>query len=144
MATRRRLIIADDYRPFVDVCRDLLQPEFEVADVAFNGQELLTKVSLHRPDAVVLDVFMPIMNGLYAAEHIKRRYPEIQLIFLTADPRPSIRAAALERGASAVIFKGDAQELRAALRSALWASLVSQTPLSPVPEAKTPVERLLK
>ncbi len=144
MTLRRRLVIADDYRPFVDVCRGLLEPEFEVLDVALNGRDLLVKVSQHRPDAVVLDVFMPIMNGLHAAEQIKLTYPEIQLIFLTADPRPSITAAAMERGASAVILKGDAEELRVALRTAARAVAAPVAALPPVMDSRFSIKRLLK
>ena len=119
MPLRKRLIIADDYKPFVELCRDLLEPEFEVIDVAYNGLELLTKLSVRQPDAVLIDVFMPLMNGLYAAEQIKKKYPGIKMIFLTADPRPAIRAAALDRGASAVIVKGDSHELLTVLKRSL-------------------------
>jgi two-component system, response regulator, stage 0 sporulation protein A len=59
MASGKRLVIGDDYRPFVQVCRKVLEPEFEIAGIAYDGLDLLAEVQLQHPDAVILDVSMP-------------------------------------------------------------------------------------
>ena len=122
MGPRKRLVIADDYQPFVDFCKQMFETEFDIVGVAHDGLELIAKVLSEKPDAVILDISMPLLNGLDAGERLKREMPSIQLIFVTAGSCPLIEAAALERGAPAIIHKGDGLNLKKVVESLLGIS----------------------
>src|SRR5215475_8729322 len=72
---RARLLIADDHTLLAEACKNLLEPEFQVLAIASNGRDLLRLAAEHRPDAVVLDIAMPQLNGPSAAEQLKHMLP---------------------------------------------------------------------
>jgi len=79
-------------------------PQVEVVGEAVNGQEALRLVEERRPDLVLMDARMPVMDGLEATQLIKDRWPEIKVVVLTM--YPAYRAEALAAGADAVLVKG--------------------------------------
>jgi len=103
-----RVLIADDSAPARAGLRALLatEPGVVVVGEATNGQEAVHLVEEHRPAAVVMDLQMPIMDGVQAAGIIKRRWSDISIIVVTV--HAAEQAAALAAGADAFIVKGEA------------------------------------
>lgn len=117
---RARLLIADDHRLLAEACKTLLEPEFEVVGIVDNGRALLRLANELKPDVVVLDVAMPQLNGLDAADQLKRDMPATKLVFMTMNLSPEVAAEAFRRGASGYVVKSSsAQELVTAIRRAL-------------------------
>jgi DNA-binding NarL/FixJ family response regulator len=137
---RARLLIADDHTLVAEVCKNLLEPEFEVAGIVDNGRALLRLATELKPEVVILDIGMPLMNGLDAGEEIKRVLPATKLVFLTMNTSPEVAAEAFRRGASAYVVKhAAASELITAVRRALR----SESYLSPTITKET-VDYLLR
>ncbi len=112
-----RVLIADDSARARGGLRALLFTQADVAVVgeAINGEDAVHRVAECRPDVVLMDLQMPVMDGLEATRLIKERWPEINVIVLTI--YTTQRAAALAAGADAFVIKGSAPErLLGALR----------------------------
>lgn len=80
---RPRLLLADDHPVVIAGLRELLEPQFEVVGIAEDGQTLVKLASDLKPDVILLDISMPLLNGLTAARQIKKSLPKVKLIFLT-------------------------------------------------------------
>lgn len=102
---RPRILIADDHTFVAEACARLLEPEFEVKGIFTDGQKLLAAVPELRPDIVVLDIGMPLMNGLEAAKRIKKLVRTIRIVYLTMIPDKGVAAEAFRNGASAYVLK---------------------------------------
>ena len=117
---RTTVVIADDHTLVAEACKNLLEPEFEVAGVVADGRALLEVVEELRPDVVIADIAMPLLNGLDAGELIKQKYRAVKLIFLTMSVAPDVAAEAFRRGASGYVLKHcSADELLVAVRRAI-------------------------
>jgi len=137
---KARLLIADDHALVAEACKKLLEPEFQVVGIVFNGRQLLQVAQELRPDVVVIDVGMPQLNGLDAGEQLKNLLPSCKLVYLTMNMAPDVAAEAFRRGASGYVVKSSAaEELVTAIRRALR----SESYLSPLITADT-VEFLLR
>ena len=110
MAHRIRVLIADDSARARDGLRALLVTwrEVEVVGEATNGQEAVRLVAEHRPDVVLMDLQMPVLDGVQATGLIKQRWPEVTVIVLTI--YAAQEAAARAAGADAFMIKGGAPE----------------------------------
>lgn len=124
-----RVLIADDHRLVAETCKNTIEPEFTVVGVVTDGRALLEAAFSLKPDIVLLDIGMPHLNGLDAAEKIKARMPKMKLVFLTMNSRPDIAADAFRRGASAYVLKQSAAE---ELLTALHKVLRGESYLSPL------------
>lgn len=114
---RTRLLIADDHTLVAEACRSFLEPEFEVVGIVNDGRALLQAVSELRPDIVIVDIAMPLLNGLDAGQQIKQSHPTIKLVYVTMNMNPEVAAEAFRRGASAYLPKSTAaKELVTAIR----------------------------
>jgi DNA-binding NarL/FixJ family response regulator len=102
---RPRLILADDHRLFSEGISRLLAETYELLGIACDGAELIEKVNQNPPDAIVLDISMPGMNGFQAARSIHSSHPDIKLIFVSVHRDPSYVADAFRAGASAYVSK---------------------------------------
>lgn len=100
-----RLLLADDHGLVLEGLRSLLSKDFEVAGVAENGRELLEQAEKLQPDLVLLDISMPILNGLEAARQIKARWPIMKILFITQRSDREYIRAAFRLGASGYILK---------------------------------------
>ena len=117
---RPRVLLADDHRLVVEACVTLLEPECEVVGVVTDGRALLPEAIAQRPDVIVLDIGMPLLNGLDAGRQLKQSMPGLRLIFLTMNEDPDIAKEALALGASGFLLKTSAaRELPEAIRTAM-------------------------
>jgi len=112
-----RILIADDHRLLADACKSLLEPEFQVAGIVTDGRSLIHSAVELKPDIIILDIYMPHLNGLDAAVQAKRKLPGVKLVFLTMTMAADVAAEAFRRGASAFVLKQSAgDELMLAVR----------------------------
>ena len=104
-----RVLIADDDAGFLDSLRELIdrQPELHVIAAAANGLEAIELAEKLEPDAVVLDLHMPLLDGVSAAARLRRDHPSICLIALTGDDAPALHTAVREAGADEVLLKDE-------------------------------------
>jgi DNA-binding NarL/FixJ family response regulator len=114
---RYRLILGDDHNLIIEGLRSVLSAEFDVIGVANDGRELVRQVERLKPDAVLLDISMPLLNGVEAARQIKKIAPRIKLLFVTQRPDREYVQMALQAGASGYVLKqAAASEVVGALR----------------------------
>jgi len=115
-----RVILADDHTILLEALRKLLESRCEIIGTARNGRVLLEMARTQKPDVIVLDVAMPLLNGLDAARRLKRDVPDVKLIFLTMNEDSDIAREALQLGASGYVLKNSAvSELFVAIHDAL-------------------------
>ncbi len=101
-----RIIIADDQRPARLGLQALISliPRIEIVGEASNGEEAIALVAAEQPDVVVMDIEMPVMDGLAATQAIKQQWPAVRVVAMTVDPK--YRAAAIAAGADTFLLKG--------------------------------------
>jgi DNA-binding NarL/FixJ family response regulator len=117
---RPRILLADDHTLMADALKHLLQDDFDVVATVSDGRALLKAAVELAPEVVVVDIGMPLLNGLDAGEQLKTLRPEIKIIYLTQNREPRVAADALRRMASGYLLKDSAaSELKAAIRQAL-------------------------
>jgi DNA-binding NarL/FixJ family response regulator len=115
-----RILLADDHSLLLDAFAKLLEPEFQVVAKVCDGRGLLHEARKLRPDIILVDMNMPLMNGLEAGRQIKKLMPDIKIIFLTVNEDPDMVNAAMESGASGYLIKNSAaSELLHALREVM-------------------------
>jgi DNA-binding NarL/FixJ family response regulator len=107
-----RVLIADDNGSFRAALQKLIdrQPELAVVGAARNGLEAIELADVLSPDAVVLDLHMPMLDGVTAAARLRRDHPNLCLIALTGDEAPALHGAAREAGADEVLLKNELME----------------------------------
>src|SRR5215475_10295810 len=103
-----RILIGDDHKLVAEAIRDLLINQFQIVGIATDGRTLVELALSLRPDVILVDIEMPILNGLNAALRIRHDLPETRIIFLTMNDDPDLAAYALGMGASAFIPKTSA------------------------------------
>ena len=117
---RPRVLLADDHRLLREAFAQLLAPSCEIVGAVADGRALLAAARELQPDVVVLDIAMPVLNGLDAARQLKRSMPDIKVIFLTVSEDPDLAAEAIRIGASAFLLKNSAAtELFQAIQDAV-------------------------
>ena len=118
--SRPRILLADDHRIVTEGLKSLLEPEFELVGTVADGRALLAAAEKLRPDVIVADISMPLLNGIDAVRQIKKVHAEIKIVFLTMHPDVTYAVSAFEAGASGYVLKHSAPaELVTAIRSAL-------------------------
>lgn len=118
--TRPRILLADDHQLMADALRHLLQADFDVVGTVADGRALLKAAAELKPELVVVDIGMPLLNGLDAAEQLKAQQPDIKIIVLTQNREPRYAVEAFRRKASGYLLKDSAgSELTAAIREVL-------------------------
>ncbi len=103
-----RVVLADDDPDYAASLRRLIerQPELTVVGIARDGQEAIELVEHLVPDAIVVDLHMPRLDGVSAVAHMRAKHPSVCLIALTGDADTRLHAAASDAGADAVLVKG--------------------------------------
>ena len=107
---RPRIVLADDHTLVAEGFRAVLAAEFEVAAVAKDGRELLNLSPQLKPDVIVLDISMPVLNGIDAACQIKKELPKCKIIFMSGHEGHGYIRAAFRVGASGYVLKSSAAE----------------------------------
>jgi DNA-binding NarL/FixJ family response regulator len=100
-----RLLIADDHAIFAETLKIYLERTYQVVGMVSDGRAMIEAALRLKPEIIVVDVAMPILNGLDAARRIKELTPNVKFIFLTMQVDPNLAAAALELGPVAFILK---------------------------------------
>src|SRR5258708_5048850 len=114
------ILIADDHTMIVEAFRRLLEPQYEVIATVRDGRELLEVAPKVRPDVIVVDIGMPLLNGLAAGQRLKQTMPRVKLIYVTMNQDPDVASEALDSGASAYLLKTSAaSELLQGIHEAL-------------------------
>ena len=118
--SRPRVLIADDHALVADALERLLATDFDVVAKVHDGRALIRAAQSYMPDAILVDIGMPLLNGLNAAERIKRITPNAKIIYVTINRDPEVIAESLRRGADGYVLKTSAaSELVAAIQCAL-------------------------
>src|SRR5262245_30455244 len=114
---RPRILLADDHRLLREAFAQLLEPDCDVVGAVADGRAVLAAAQELQPDIVVLDIAMPLLNGLDAARQLKGVMPNVKVIFLTMSEDPDVAAEAFRAGASGYLLKNSAaSELLQAIR----------------------------
>ena len=119
---KTKVLIADDHPLVRSGVRRALEEEhdIEVVGEATNGAKVLPLIGQTGPDLVVLDISMPHLDGLTCLDQIRKRYPDVKVVILSASGDPDRVQAALARGATAYVLKSvDVRDLASALRQAI-------------------------
>jgi DNA-binding NarL/FixJ family response regulator len=115
-----RVLLADDHRILAEGVRGLLESEFELVGIVSDGRELVEAAKKLRPDVVVADISMPLLNGIDAVAQIREAKVSCCVVFLTMQRDVSYARRAMEAGASGYVLKHSAHdELVKAIREAL-------------------------
>jgi DNA-binding NarL/FixJ family response regulator len=129
LSNRPRILVADDHTLVAELCRKLLETEFEVVGVVSNGRAMVRSACELKPDVIVVDIAMPVLNGMDAAQQVKAVMPAVKILFLTMNTNIELAAEAFRRGASGYLLKTcAAAEMVTAVREVLRGkSYMSQT-----------------
>ena len=103
-----RVLLADDHAILVDALEKVLQPRFEIVGRFENGRDLLNSAAELRPDVIVLDIGMPMLNGMDACRQLKQQLPRTKFIFLTFHEETGLVVEAFRAGASGYVIKRSA------------------------------------
>ena len=103
-----KIIIADDQQLIRDSLKIILEAnkDFSVTDTVANGQEVLESIKKKKPDIILMDVRMPVMDGTVCTKYVKEKYPSIKVIILTTFDDDDFIFSALKYGASGYLLKG--------------------------------------
>jgi len=117
---RPKIVIVDDHTLVAEACKKLLEAEYDVVATVGDGRALVRIASTLRPHLIVVDVAMPLLNGLDAGQQLKQLQPSVKLVYLTMNQDADLAAEAFRRGASAYLLKTcAASELTVAVREVL-------------------------
>ena len=103
--SRLNLLIADDHAIFIEVLKCFLERNYVVMGAVTDGRSLVTEAIRLKPDMIIVDIGMPLLNGLDAARRIREQLPSVRLIFLTMQENANLAAAALELGHAGFVLK---------------------------------------
>lgn len=103
-----RVVIADDHTLVLEAFRQLLTPDVDVIGTAANGRELITVVKQLKPDVVVSDISMPVLNGLDACKKLLKLFPDLKFIALTVRDEPDLVTEVMRAGAKGYLLKNSA------------------------------------
>jgi DNA-binding NarL/FixJ family response regulator len=113
-------ILADDHTLVAEALRALVALHFDVVATVADGHALVASATALNPDVIVVDIAMPLLNGLDACRQLKQRMPSVKFVFLTMNEDPELAVEAMKSGASGyVLKKSAASELLQAMQSAL-------------------------
>jgi DNA-binding NarL/FixJ family response regulator len=116
--TRIRALLADDHPLTLEGLRAFLEPHLDNVGTVSDGRALVDEARRLKPDLIILDITMPLLNGIDAAMQIKKFLPDVKLLFVTMHVNPAYLEAALSAGGMGYVLKSAArEELLDAIRS---------------------------
>jgi DNA-binding NarL/FixJ family response regulator len=117
---KTRVLLADDHRIVLEGLKNLLEPEFELVGTVTDGRALVNEALRLNPYVIVVDISMPLFNGIEAVRQIRKTEERIKVVFLTMHPDASYAAMAFDAGASGYVLKNSAsRELITAISEAM-------------------------
>jgi DNA-binding NarL/FixJ family response regulator len=141
MNIRPRILLADDHTMLLDAFRRLLEPRYEIVGTACNGRALIDLAASTQADVIVLDISMPGLNGMDACAQLRRKMPDVKLVFLTVNEDPDIATEAISLGASGYLLKSSAS---AELFTAIEQALAGKTYITPLVTKGVPLGVFLR
>jgi DNA-binding NarL/FixJ family response regulator len=118
--TKPRILLADDHTLVAEALKRLLEPEFEVVGTVGDGRTLLKEAAQLHPDIVLMDLNMPLLNGMDAGKQLKRALPKTKIIVVTMNEDVDTAAETLGTWASGYVLKRSAgSELLKAVRDVM-------------------------
>jgi DNA-binding NarL/FixJ family response regulator len=118
--TKPRILLADDHRMVAEGLKGILTEEFELVGIVEDGRAMVAAARKLRPDVIVADISMPLLNGIDALAPLKQDNPDVRVVFLTMHRDAAYARRALDAGASGFVLKHSAPaELVLAVRAAL-------------------------
>ena len=126
---RPRILLADDHLEFLEAEIDLLSPHFDLVGTASDGASLVSEVQRLKPDVVVADITMPIMNGILAAHKLKASGSTVKIVFLTINNGEEYVKACQAAGAQGYVWKS---RMKSHLIPAIYAVMKDMTYVSPL------------
>jgi DNA-binding NarL/FixJ family response regulator len=105
---RVRILLADDHVLIAEALKSLLSPTYDVAAIVNDGRSLLVSAEALQPDLIIVDIGMPLLNGLDATKQIKRLWPRIKVVIVTMNEDSGLVAEAFRAGASGYLLKTSA------------------------------------
>ena len=118
--TKPRVLLADDHALLLGAFETLLSSECDIVGTAADGRQVVAEAQRLKPDVVVLDIMMPLLNGLEAARQIKQALRNVRIVFVTMNEDADLAAEAFRAGASAYLLKRSAPpELLTAIREVM-------------------------
>jgi DNA-binding NarL/FixJ family response regulator len=128
MMKRPRLLLADDHKLVLEGLRRILEPEFEVAGQVEDGRALLAAAQRLRPDVILVDISMPLLNGIDAARQLVKSCPEARLIIVTMHSEQAYVVEAFRAGAWGYVLKSSRP---AEMLAAVWAVVRGERFMAP-------------
>ncbi len=129
MSQMYRVLLADDHALIAEGIQKLLEPEFELVGIMEDGRSLVAAVSQLQPDVAVVDISLPLLNGLDASRQIKKANPQTKIIILTMHSDPAFVAEAFRVGVSGYVLK---QSVTSELVQAIHEVLEGRSFISPM------------
>lgn len=126
---RLRILLADDHPQILTLLQTLLEPDYHVVGTVEDGQSLIAAAQALRPDVVLTDVDMPVLNGIDAVRELHKLLPDCRVIFHSSHGEPEIMTAAFEAGASGYLIKGSSHSLVSSIRTVVRHIWKSQDPV---------------
>jgi DNA-binding NarL/FixJ family response regulator len=105
-----RILLADDYAPTRESFEAILAPHFEIVATVANGRDLIEAALRLKPELIILDITMPLRNGIRAAREIRKNLPETKLLFVTMHTSSAYVKAAFKAGGTGYLVKSSARE----------------------------------
>ena len=139
-AKRPRVLLADDHSIMLAGVRKLIEEQCEIVGAVEDGRALLKAADRLKPDLILLDISMPLLNGLEAARHLKKMLPETKLLFLTMHASARYATEAFKVGAQGFLLK---QSAASELPQAIAALMQGKHYLTPA-IAKPVIDQALK
>ena len=137
--SKPRIILADDHRIVLEGLRGLLEEHFDLVGTATNGRELIAETLRLKPDVVVADISMPLLNGIDAVQQLREAGCRVKVVFLTMHADPTYATRAMQAGASGYVLKHSASD---ELVTAIEAALRHRTFVSPAVNSDAMAEAL--
>jgi DNA-binding NarL/FixJ family response regulator len=107
---RAQILLADDHALTLTGMRAVLEPHYEIVGTVMDGRALVDAALRLHPQVIVMDIAMPLLNGIDAAVQIKKHLPAVKLLFVTMHDSPAYLVSALQAGASGYVLKSAASE----------------------------------
>lgn len=113
---RTTILLADDNKAILEeVCRGL-ETEFQIVGCVHNGKDAVDSVIRFEPDVLILDISMPLLNGLQVASHLRERHLRTKILFFSVHEQPEYVSAAISAGGTGYVPKQGLSELAFAIR----------------------------